>query len=396
MIDSIVLNFNIVIPLIETYEEWEPVTRGRNCQIPECYEYTGHGYPTETIPTRITAEYYPNSRYTRSPLLKIYIGSVQKLIFGNNYQNCTDINLIIKKVNEHINKIPGLSSIDASEGLLRRIDICKNHHVGEFLQKYIELINTLDYDHRNKSCYSNKRHKPFNIDFLDNAGRFNGVVFSSHCISTSFYDKEKECNDPKARGILRHEVRIIRKKEIARQTGLSDPKLKDLTLSIAEKILKKDLARLGLDREILSEESAREQLIKIHGNKKGSKLYDYLRIFNDYPGKTKKQIAESRGVSYDTVLNWSSALKKAGVLPSLAPRSIKLPQLTPWLDKNDGKISIKVLGDTRNDDEGGNYAKYGNRQPGDLLARFTPRGIGGYQQTKRGDLSRAMRHKSSP
>ena len=124
---------------------------------------------------------------------------------------------------------------------------------------YIEAISLLDYDHRHKCNYANKIGKPHKIDYLDKVEPINGVIFSSKSISTSLYDKQKECQDPGAKGILRHEVRILGKKHISKCTGYSEPKLKDLTKGIAEKVLEIDLARLGMDRPIYSKSNALDQ-----------------------------------------------------------------------------------------------------------------------------------------
>lgn len=391
MLDTVALNFGWVQPSIETLHYWNKTVETSGSKT-----WISYKYEVPNLPTSFILNYYPISKYINCPLLKIYVGSVPKLILGNNYQTVTDIIVINEKINEQLRKIEGLPLIDAGHGLLSRVDFCINYSVGAHVSDYLEVKGQLDFDHRNKSVFSNKRKLPFKLDKKSNGSVINGVLFSSSNVSTTFYDKQKECLSINAAGLLRHEARIRGKKALQQYTGLTNPQLKDLTPSIAEQILKKDLVRLGLDQEIFSEDSVNAQLIAKYGPSRGLKMSAFLCEITKHPNLKNKELAEKIGITYSTLCNWKKRLEKDGITLGLTAKSIELPQLIVSFDNKNINLIHKVLGDTKTDGDWIHDPDVlsGKRQPGDFLASYKPRCFNRKHQKKRGEWTDGVLIKS--
>ena len=157
----------------------------------------------------IKCTYYPNN-YVREPQLTIEL-SLPHIMFGNNFTMLYDIEKGISKANELLSTIPGLPPLDIGEGLVNRLDACYNHQVGDDLPYYIKALQSLKYPYRKTGPYTDQ-----------------GVQFQSGEIVTKFYDKERECKDPRAKGILRQETQA-RKKALTRVTGIKTLKLQEIS-----------------------------------------------------------------------------------------------------------------------------------------------------------------------
>ena len=117
MIGSFTVYFYQMMPLITLSPKWEHRTSKIENQESHHYVFTDRN-----TARGVYAKYYPISKYKGLPLLIVTVTSAQKLIFGNNYHNSTNIKLIIEKSNEQVHKVPCLDTIDVGEGLLRRVD----------------------------------------------------------------------------------------------------------------------------------------------------------------------------------------------------------------------------------------------------------------------------------
>lgn len=368
MIDTIDLNFPMIIPLDVLSPDWKLTTET------DLHNEKWYTYKKEVpgLPTKFVITYRPISRYTNSALLKIYVGSVPKLLYGNNYQLVTDITEVVPKLNKYLRQIDGLKSIDAGKGSLHRVDFCTCYQVDTHVTDYLQAIHKLDFDHRNKSYFTNRRKLPYKLDKKEKGSVINGVLFASRNASTTFYDKQKECKSLEAFGLLRHEARIIGKKAIQQYTGLGNPKLEDLTTTIAEKILKQDLVRLSLDQEIYSEETAIAKLVTIYGATRGFKMYGFLTAINSYPDLKNTELAKKICMPYSSVCSSKKTLKKDGISLTLLPSSCKLPPLIVSFEEKHINSLYKVLGDTRveGDLKSIDHSPNNDQQPGDHLSKF--------------------------
>jgi hypothetical protein len=154
--------------------------------------------------------------------------SIPNVINGNNIEPIFDLTYINSSLNKILDSIPGVPHLDISEGVLSRIDVFYNHQRDELVPYYIKALQSLEYSHRRTMPYTRQ-----------------GVQYISKQVTTKFYDKELECGNSAAKGILRQET-SMRKKTIKREIGKKNPTLFDLNVENLCEILEKDLQRLKI------------------------------------------------------------------------------------------------------------------------------------------------------
>jgi hypothetical protein len=258
----------------------------------------------------IRANYYPQDR---DGLPHNYLSiefSLPKLVIGNNYELLLDPISAIDVVNPILNACPLFPPIDLSKGIIGRIDYCYNHQVGLYVSEYINQLFKLHYPYR--------RTKPYYPT--------NGLHFYSIGVTTTFYDKEQECKDPLAYGILRQETRVSDRKKIENIFGKPNPTILDYRPNMAITVLTNDLDELGLNGTSISDSGqACKILIDEYGEEQGLRLFGYYSLSQV---KFPDQIVSEYGLSRQKVYRNQTAIKKAhlplcqldgqGELPSLS------------------------------------------------------------------------------
>lgn len=342
MIDTLILYFPIKLPAIEESPYWM-CNQGTQFLLPRYENFT---IANKNLPTTLKGKYIPESQHSKQPLLQIEIGSVPKLIFGNNCDMAMDIAVICKVINKYVNEIQGLEDLYAAEGLINRVDFCWNFQVGELVTDYLQALSKTTCTSRNISSFTNRRQLPHGLDIKEKGSTINGVLMDSKSTSASFYDKYKESLNEKAKGVLRFEKRIWGNSLIGKQIGIPHPRLKDLTPEIAMDVLKRELEFLGISGEFISRQDILSQLIEMHGPRKGRKFNSYLNVINKYPGKNAKELSECLGVSLGTVYKWKKELRENDISLGLSPSTTRLPKLTSLFTTEIQINRKKFLSDT--------------------------------------------------
>jgi hypothetical protein len=194
--------------------------------------------------------YYPVS-FNKFPHLLVEM-SIPKVINGNNIEPIFDLKYINNSLNTTLDTIPGVPHLDISEGNLSRIDVFYNHQCGNLVPYYIKALQSLEYSHRRTLPYSKQ-----------------GVQYCSKQVTTKFYDKELECENSAAKGILRQEV-TMRKKIIKKEIGKKNPTLFDLNAENLCDILEEDLQALKIyNRSIGTVNTLPHRLCKEYGEYAG-------------------------------------------------------------------------------------------------------------------------------
>ena len=253
----------------------------------------------------IKCTYYPYS-FDRKPLLTIEL-SLPHIVYGNNFTMLFDLDKGISRANTLLSKIPIIPSLDIGEGKIIRLDACYNHHVGEDLPFYIKALRPLKYSHRKTMPYTDE-----------------GVQFYSKQISTKFYDKERECKDSRAKGILRQET-TARNKALKRITGSKGLLLRELNLDMLISILENDLIKLKLyGRSIGTRDSTLETLCEKYGELGGTYYYGLLHSKTQLSKETIASATNSHPRTLDRRLQ---KIVEADVPLTLSETSHPLPPL---------------------------------------------------------------------
>ena len=253
------------------------------------------------------------------PLLTVNISSLPKMIFGNNYLMIEDLPSAINEANKLLKSIYWLPPIDIENGKISRIDYCFNHNVGENIRSYLDVISQGYLPHRDKDIWYNNPKK--------SSAKNNGVNFNSKMVKGKFYDKEMECHNPQAYGMLRQEVVYSDRNSIALLYGKNQPVLKDTTLEIARNALEKELHSLKLNLPIPGNEELQNVLFEKYRYGQASVLSQYQEVKQKNEKKSHKEIAEMIGVSYQTVRRYERQIAEAGVSPVINPGENSLPPL---------------------------------------------------------------------
>jgi hypothetical protein len=250
--------------------------------------------------------YFPVS-FTRFPHLLVEM-SIPNVINGNNIEPIFDLNYINSFLNETLDSIPGVPHLDISEGVLSRIDVFYNHQCDDLVPYYIKALQSLEYSHRRTLPYTRQ-----------------GVRYCSKQVTTKFYDKELECGNSAAKGILRQET-SMRKKAILRYIGIKKPTLFDLNSDNLSEILEKDLQRLKIfNCSIGTVNTLPLRLCQEYGEYAG--LY-HLGLLMLQEEMNKEYLPSVIGVHPRTLDRRIKNFVDAGIPPTITNAKEPLPPLT--------------------------------------------------------------------
>jgi hypothetical protein len=236
--------------------------------------------------------------------------SLPKLLWGNNVyliKSKAQLKEAISNANRLVCSKGPVENVDLGIGIITRIDVAYDHQVGEYVNSYIRAFHNLDYPRRDTMPYRNQ-----------------GVQYKSGRITTKFYDKEKQSNNPMAHGILRQETTIRSSCYIGEQLGMEPPRLRDMELDMAHRILITDLERLGLHKNpIGGRDFVQEILTKKYGFTKGTNLLGYWLTRQT---KTKEQLIVE-GVKIRTIQQKEKEIRDARIPLTMTESEIPLPPL---------------------------------------------------------------------
>ena len=253
----------------------------------------------------IRCTYNPHN-YKGQPLLLIEF-SLPKLVYGNNYTMLVDLEMGIDKANEVLSHIPGLPVLDLRDAIINRLDICYNHQVGGLVPYFIKALQFLEYSRRDTKPYTTE-----------------GVQYYNGQRSTKFYDKQKECGDPAAHGILRQET-TLRADAVKKLTGKKKPTIRDITVDMLADVLESDLEELGLlNRSIGSRSTTLERLIGVYGEEAGVYYFGLLKAKMDIPAEALENTMTSHPRSLPRRLK---KILDAGVPLTITESEEALPML---------------------------------------------------------------------
>ena len=232
--------------------------------------------------------------------------SVPRVLYGNNLHPIFEVDESLNIVSRELRLIPQVPSLNMEEGLVYRIDVCKNHQVGDRLPYYIDAISRLNYPHRNTVYYLNQ-----------------GVQFKADCASSKYYDKRNESKLPLAYGILRQEVTERNRKRLEELTRIQKTTIHTFTYDCIRGILTNDLNKLHLDDSIIANrEFAIESLNNVYGTREGERL---MKILVDRQILSKEQMMDAYGLDRSTINKAEKNINNAGI--SMALTNWKEPLL---------------------------------------------------------------------
>lgn len=293
------------------------------------------GEPDEDESWTYVSDYFPGIIFTftyrkrdkagRSSLF-IYITSVARLAFGNNYTPFPDIESAIMVVENRLSLIPDVPHIgELNEARFYRLDVFCHYDIGiENIENYLSIIYRTDYPHRTRGPYLNHS----NLDYV--ASSNNGITFSTPSKKTNsiFYDKYQECGDPKTMGYLRHEVQLTSARVIENAIEIEKPMFCDINEQIADRLLIKDLEILRLNLPVSNKDYSENTLKNVYGTKAGSDLFRLMLYIAHHQTITKKEMASSLGIEVDTLQIKLNKICEAGISPYLLDEDTLLPSLS--------------------------------------------------------------------
>lgn len=302
MIDTITLKFNVEINAVYL-KSWEKRFSYKGTWMQTRYTYNNEEGENR-VPIKCT--YYPKS-FKGEPLLLIEF-SLARAVNGTNIPMFFDIEKAINKASNLISGIPALPKIDISKGELSRLDIFYNHQVGKYATDTINFLSDMEYPHRKTIIYLHET-----------------VIYNSNSVRTLFYDKFIESKSEQAQGILRQEIQIKGKKNIAQVLGVKQPFLINLSIDILADLLRKDLKRLNLnDKHPQGMVVAGLKLVEEFGHYAG--LYNYgLLILR--PLVSKKALADFTKFPPRSLNNRIKAIVEVGITPNYLKELEELPPL---------------------------------------------------------------------
>jgi len=235
--------------------------------------------------------------------------SLPKLIFGNNYQEITNVENAMIVANSILEKVPYAPDLNLADGVLLRLDLCHNHQVGDAVDDFINAMGNLEFPHRRTKSH-----------------RGEGVEFRSKHKTTKFYNKERESGFVEAHGILRQETTLLDPRDIQKLLKCSAPTLLDLSNQVIADVLKDDLAKLNLlNNSIANRNIALQALCSVYGYDAG--IY-YFGLLTSKLDKTKKQLLNETKMHPRSLDNKLRKIKEAGIPLTLTDREEPLPPLT--------------------------------------------------------------------
>lgn len=245
--------------------------------------------------------------YNGFPMLTLET-SLPKLVHANNYQMLENIEEAIQIANAKLAKVRDIPILDIAEGILIRLDICYNHQVGDAVNDYIKALGNLDYPHRRTKTH-----------------RYEGVEYRAKHKTSKFYNKEHESGSIEARGILRHEITMLKGKDIQKLTGTKKPTLLDVPVDLIQQSLKDDLNSLGLlNNSIATRNTALKMLCETYGEDAGFYYFGLLITKQDKSKKQIKSVMNKHPRSLDRKLR---KIRDAGIPLTLTNKEEPLPPL---------------------------------------------------------------------
>lgn len=302
MIDTIKIKYHIR-PFASQLQTW--TVRSVKTNTGQRFSLTYNPKSEKQVLPRYT--YYPMG-YDGTPILILEF-SLPKLIFGNNFQEITNVENAMIKANTILENVPFAPEVNIADGVLIRLDCCHNHQVGDAVDDFINAIGNLEYPHRRTKYH-----------------RGEGVEFRAKHKTTKFYNKERESGFVEAHGILRHETTMLDPKDIQKLCKCPAPTLLDLSNQRIADVLKDDLSKLGLlNNSIADRNTALQALCSEYGDNAGIYYYGLLVSKLD---KTKKQIVQKSKMHPRSLDRKLQKIKQAGIPLSLTDQNEPLPPLT--------------------------------------------------------------------
>ncbi len=286
---------------------------------------------------KVFIRYLPGSK--EMPAYVTLALSIPKVVQGNNFALISprkDIIAILNTELEPVYQRIGISPETFIQGEIRRIDFALNFPVGKDVSRYLSNVRNRTYPNRERCDYNNTQNRPAGVDKQNN-----GVSFYSRAGQTIFYDKERECKNQLAAGILRMETSYREAKAIQRLFHKKQPSLLDLTTNLCQKVLHKDLTILRLNDPIVCVKDLRDELRKHFSASVTNHLMGFVDLERKYPGLTPKELAEVSGLSEGTIRASRRKLRKAGI-SYLDDEETSLPALT--LDALDDTLTLAESG----------------------------------------------------
>jgi hypothetical protein len=211
------------------------------------------------------------------------------------------------EANKAIRNIRIFPEVDVGLGILTRLDAAYNHQVGDLVYRYIRALSTLGYPRRKTMPYL-----------------YEGVQYKSKSVTTKFYNKEEECRDLAAYGILRQEKTMRHSHVISRQFSSNPTRLMDIEYDKCMKLLSDDLHMLGLENnQIYGKSSVHDMLLEAYGCKKGIELYGW---WIERQTQTMDQLVKA-GLKKKTIQRQDKLIKDAGIPLTMSDTAEPLPPL---------------------------------------------------------------------
>jgi len=316
MLDTVDLGFE-VSPTQKQLEDWKKIIYifpGPEPVVKYVYNTTARMPGNWSL----NARFYPqNLENEPHPMLLLQF-SLPKVLFGNNYHLLFDFEQALSKANAQLSYASHIPTVDLNSGILHRLDYCCNYQVGERVPDYIRLMRGLNFPHRHTKPYGDE-----------------GVQFHSKVKTTKFYDKQYQCKDLKAYGLLRHETTIHHRTDIQKLLGICNPTLYAVDIDSVQAWLEEDLEKLRLNhQQIFNREIASEKLVSVYGPKIGDRLLGYLVRSQTH---TKQEMMEKFGQSRTTIYRNERLITDAGVALVLNDNVEPLSSLKVEFSKNETK-----------------------------------------------------------
>jgi hypothetical protein len=257
----------------------------------------------------IRAIFYPSNDRYRLPMT-MFEFSLPKVLYGNNIDlinNEAELMEAILEVNKSIRNLRIFPEVEIGLGQLTRLDVAYNHQVGEAVYEYIRALSNLGYARRKTMPYL-----------------YEGVQYKSKSVTTKFYNKEGECRDMAAHGIVRQEKTMRSSHVISRQFSRKPTRLMDLEFDKCKELLLKDLRMLGLENNpIYGKSSVHDILLETYGCKKGIELYGW---WIERQTQNTEQLVKA-GLKKKTIQRNDNLIKDAGIPLTMSDTANPLPPL---------------------------------------------------------------------
>jgi hypothetical protein len=305
MLDTVCVGFHIS-PTITQLESWSFfLSRYPNGAGKICYKVarkTEKGAVIKGI-------YYPSNDKYSFPMTLFEL-SLPIVLHGNNIDliyNEAELREAILEANKAIRNIRIFPEVDVGLGQLTRLDTAYNHQAGEAVYEYIRALSNLEYPRRKTMPYL-----------------YEGVQYKSKSVTTKFYNKEKECRDLSAHGILRQETTMRHSHVISRQFSRNPTRLMDIEFDKCLELLSNNLHMLGLENNpIYGKSSVHDILLETYGCKKGIELYGW---WMERQTQTMDQLVKA-GLKKKTIQRQDKLIKDAGIPLTMSDTAKPLPPL---------------------------------------------------------------------